>query len=170
MLASGGEAADICHRQAQVFIWIDGRVVDADFVMEVRAGAAAAQADIADKVTALNVLSVDHGETGKVAIASPNPMAMVDHYGFAVSAEEISKGHYPVCRRNDRLPVGRGDVHSAVESTFAIKWINTLAERPCNRTFDGPEIRGRVGARPVSSGDVTCHAERQAGHGRSGQR
>lgn len=47
LLASCCKTAGVGHGYAQVLVGIDWRVVDADFVVEVRTGAAAAEADVA---------------------------------------------------------------------------------------------------------------------------
>ncbi len=51
------EPANLRHRQPQILIGIHRNVVDADFVVEMRAGGASALADVAERIAAVNVLS-----------------------------------------------------------------------------------------------------------------
>src|ERR1700739_493245 len=86
ILAAGGEAAAMGDRNAEILIGVDRDVVDANFVVKMGTGGAAALADIADHVAAVHALSRGHGEAGKMAIAGADPVAMIDHDGFAVAA------------------------------------------------------------------------------------
>ena len=70
--------AEIGDRTAQVFVGIDRRVVDADFVVDVVAGRAAGVADIADDLSANDGLSSGDGESVHVAVARLDTVAMVD--------------------------------------------------------------------------------------------
>jgi len=72
----------VSHCHAQIFVGIDWSLVDADFVVEVRTGAPAAEADVADDFAAMHVLSGSDRETGQVAEAGIDSAAMVDHDGF----------------------------------------------------------------------------------------
>src|ERR1039458_4247354 len=95
-LASGLEAAVVGYRHAEILVGIDWSVVDADFVVEMRAGGASAHDDVADGVAAMDLLSGRDREAGKVAIAGGDGMAVIDHDGFAVSAHEVSEGDWDV--------------------------------------------------------------------------
>ena len=75
---------------------IDWSVVDANFVMEVWTSAATAQANVADRIAAMHVLSGSHREVGQVAVAGADPVTMVDHDGATVAAHEIGKHHHSV--------------------------------------------------------------------------
>jgi hypothetical protein len=55
-LAACGKSAHMRIGDAQILVGIYRDVVDADFIVEVRAGAAAAIADVADGVSAVHVL------------------------------------------------------------------------------------------------------------------
>ena len=52
-LAAGGEAAAVRDRHAEVFVGIDRGIVDADFIMKMRAGGASAFSDETNYVTAM---------------------------------------------------------------------------------------------------------------------
>src|SRR5271169_2530026 len=93
-LLAGSEAANLGHSQAQIFVGIYGDVVDADFVVEMGAGGASALADVADGVAAVDVLAGGYSEAGKMAVAGGDAVAVVDHDGASVAAEEIRESYY----------------------------------------------------------------------------
>src|SRR5438105_12048484 len=82
--------------EPQIFMRIDWSVVDANFVMEVWTSAATAQTNVADGIAAMHVLSGSDCEIGQVAVASADPVTVVDHDGTAVATHEISKDHHPI--------------------------------------------------------------------------
>src|SRR5450631_3585658 len=141
-LAAGGESAYVCDREAQVFVGIYRSVIDADFVMEVRAGAAAALTDESDGVAAMHVLAGHDGKVRQVAVACRDAMAVVDHDGASVSAHEVGKGDDSVGGRHNGLPVSGSDIDAAVECAFSVERVNALAKRSSYRAFDRPKIRG----------------------------
>jgi len=61
-LAAGGKSAGVRDVQAEVLVRIDGRVVDADFIVEMRASRSSARADITNDVATMNVLAGGRGE------------------------------------------------------------------------------------------------------------
>ena len=61
-LAAGGKSAGVRDVQVEVLIRIDGRVVDADFIVEMRASRSPARADITNDVATMNVLAGGCGE------------------------------------------------------------------------------------------------------------
>ena len=63
-LAAGLKAAAVSDGDAEVFVRIDGSVVDANFVVKMWTGGAAAETDIADRVAAMNALARCDGEPG----------------------------------------------------------------------------------------------------------
>ena len=82
---------------------IDRGIVDADFVVKVRAGAASGVAHVADGVPAMNVLTGEHGKTLQVPVASGDSVAVVKHNRASISAHEIRKYDHTVSWRDDRL-------------------------------------------------------------------
>ena len=70
ILASRREAASVRHGKAEEFVGIHWGVVDANFVVEVRTGAAAAQSNIPNGVASVDILSGDYRITGKMPVAS----------------------------------------------------------------------------------------------------
>jgi hypothetical protein len=93
------------HGKPQELVGIDRSVIDADFVMQMWTGAAAAQSDIPDSVTAADVLSGDNGIAGKVSIAGGYSMAVVKGDRPSVSAQEIREHYHAIGRSYHRLPV-----------------------------------------------------------------
>jgi len=75
-------------------------VVDANFVVEVRAGAASAVADVADGVAAVYVLSGEDGKAGEVSVTRRDSVAMVNR---------------------DRAPTPAGSASDSVLSTPAVE-------------------------------------------------
>jgi hypothetical protein len=128
---------------AKVFIGIDWRVVDADFVVKMRAGGASAEAYVADGVAAVNVLAGGDGESRKMAVAGGDAVAVIHHEGFAVSAHEIGEGDDAVCRSDDGMAVVAANINAAVKCAFPVKGINALAKAAGDLAFYGPQIRER---------------------------
>ena len=92
------------QRDPQVFVRIHWNVVDSDFVVKVRTGAASAQAHVADRISAVDMLSGSYREVRQMPVPSGDAMAVIEGDGPAVSAEKICKSNDTVCRSDDRLP------------------------------------------------------------------
>src|SRR5262249_46455811 len=127
-LASGRKPADVRVGHAQILVGIHRDIVDADFVVEVRTGAASAVADVADGVTAVNMLSGEYCETLQVSVAGCDSVTVVDHDGATIPAHEIGEFNYALGWSNDRLPEDRTNVNSGMEGAFSVERINTFAE------------------------------------------
>src|SRR5579863_9674861 len=127
-LAAGGESASVGHGQAEIFVGIDWGVVDADFVVEMGAGAASAIADVSDGVAAVDLLACSDREIGQVAVAGGDAVAVIENNGAAVAAHEVGEFDDAVGGRDHRLAHGSGNIHAGVECTFAVEGINALAE------------------------------------------
>src|SRR5579872_5570644 len=108
-LAAGLEAAGVGDGHAQVLVGIDRSVVDTNFVVKVRAGGAAAGADVADGIAAMNLLAGGDGESGKMAVAGRDAVAVVEHDGLAVSAHEVGEGDNAVGGSDHRMAVAAAD-------------------------------------------------------------
>src|SRR5437764_3823968 len=109
---------------AQVLVRIYRHVVDAYFVVEVGAGAAAAVADVPDGVAAMEVLSGVDCEAFHVAVARGDSVAMVNDDGPSVSTHEIGELDCAVSRSYDRLPVKGANVHARVKGAFPVEGID----------------------------------------------
>src|SRR5574341_2453499 len=86
---AGGGVNGLGDGEAQVLVGVHRRVVDADLVVQVGSGGAAAEADVADGVAAAHALAGGHGEGGQVPEAGGGAVAVVDDHHAAVSAEEF---------------------------------------------------------------------------------
>src|SRR5438105_15946278 len=104
------------YGQAQVFVGVHWRIVDANFVVEMRASGASAEAHIADGVAAVNVLAGGDGEARKMAVAGRNSVSMIDHDGAAIAAEEVGEGHGAIRGCNHRGAHIGGNIYAGVES------------------------------------------------------
>src|SRR4051812_19519666 len=107
--------------ESQILVRVDWSVVDANFIMEVRAGAASAQTNVADGIATMHVLPGCDREVGKVPVAGTDSVTVVDHDGAAIAAHEIRKNHYPISRSHYSLTIGRGDVYSTMKSAFTVE-------------------------------------------------
>lgn len=86
----------MCEGLSKVFVGIDWGIVDANFVMQMGSGAAAAQADVSNGIAAVNVLANSHSEVGQVSVAGCDPVAMIHHKRPSIAAEEIRKQDHAV--------------------------------------------------------------------------
>src|SRR5229473_8182422 len=127
-LASRREPTYVRIGHTQILVRIDGDVVDANFVVQVRTGAAPAIADVADSVAAVHVLSGEDRKAGQVAVTRRDSVAMVNRDSAPVAAQEVGEFNHALCRSHHRLAVRRTNVNSGVERTFTVKWINALTE------------------------------------------
>src|SRR6267154_1281749 len=133
----------------EVLVGIDRSVVDSNFVVEVRTGGASAEADVADSVAAVDLLSRSDCKTGKVAVAGRDAVAMVHGDELAVSALELREGNYAIRRRDHRVAVSTANIHTAVKCAFPVERVDALTKAGGDLTIDGPEIWCRVGPEPV---------------------
>src|SRR5260370_34225689 len=96
------EAGAVGDRHAEILVGINRGVAESDFIVKMRTGGAAAGADVADGVAAMDVLPGRDREAGKVAVAGGDAVAVVHHDGLAVSALEIREGDHAIGGRGDR--------------------------------------------------------------------
>ena len=93
----------MCHGDAQVFVRIYRSVVDAYFVVQVRASAAAAQANVTQRIAALHSLSGNYGKIGQVPVSCGNSMAVVKNDCPSIATHEVGKHHDAVGGSHDWL-------------------------------------------------------------------
>src|SRR5258708_36772206 len=134
---------------AQIFVRIDRDVVDAHFIVKMRAGAATAVANVADGVPAMDMLAGEDCEAFQMSVTRGNSVAVLEDDCAPVATHEVGKFHYAFGWRDDRLSVDCANINARVECTFAVEGINTLTEGSCNWPFHGPQVRRRVRADPV---------------------
>ncbi len=82
---TGAGARQLPRGVTQVFVRIDGGIVNADLVVQVRAGAVPGGADVAKDVSAADILSCRDRKPGKMGIKGLNAVAMVDNHFASVS-------------------------------------------------------------------------------------
>jgi hypothetical protein len=81
-------------------------VINANFVMQVRTGAATAQPDIANCVAPAHKLSGNDRIAGKMAIAGGNSVAVVKGDSPPIPTHEVGKSHHAIGWGDDRLAIG----------------------------------------------------------------
>src|ERR1700688_2995700 len=84
---------------AHVAPGVDWGVVHADFVMDVRAGGAAADTGVADHFTALDARASNGGEGRVMGVPGGDAKSMVDHYQAAVAGVSFGIDNHAVGRR-----------------------------------------------------------------------
>src|SRR5690606_7007729 len=103
------------HRQ-----WVAVHAVDAEFVVQVRAGGQAAGTDVADGGALADALSgADLGEARHVRVQRAVAAAVVEHHGAPVAALPADEGDPRVAGGHDRGAVWRGEVHALVRTGAA---------------------------------------------------
>src|SRR5207237_8532197 len=101
LLASRGKSTGMRHGDAQVFVRIYRSVVDPYFVVQVRPSAAAAQANIAQRIAALYSLPGDHGKIGQVPIPRSNAVPVVKNDRPSIAPHEVGEHHHTVRRSHN---------------------------------------------------------------------
>ena len=133
---------------------INRSAVDSNFVVEMRSGGAPAETDVSDDVATVDMLAADDGKTRQVAVASGDAMAVIQDQRSSIAAQHVGENHHTIRGCDDRLPIRCADIHAAVERAFTVEGIDALAKGGGNPSFHRPHVRSRVGADPVSGGDV----------------
>ena len=99
------EAAAVGDRHAEVFVGIDWCVVNADFVVKMRARGASTGADITNYIAAMDFFAHSDRETGKMPVAGGDSVAVIQHDCLAVSAKKVGESHNAIGGRNHRLAI-----------------------------------------------------------------
>ena len=84
------------------------------------------------------VLSREYCEALEMSVARGDTVAMIKNNRASVSAHKIRELNHAFRRSNDRLTVQRTDVNPGVECAFTVEGVNSLAERPGDRSFYRP--------------------------------
>ena len=116
------------HVDAQILIGIHRGVVDADLVMQVWTGAAAAEANIADYVAAADVLAGGNREAGKVSEARNDAVTVLKNDRSTVPAHEVGEIHDAIRGCDDWLAHRGRDIDPGMKRAFTIEWIDAFAE------------------------------------------
>src|SRR4051812_35098234 len=128
-LHPGVDVLGLGEGHAQVLIRIDGRVVDADLIVEVGAGAASAKSDVADSFAFVDALSGGDIEARKMSVAGGDAVAVIDLDEVSVAAHVTGIDDDAISRRNDRIAVGARNIDAGVECAFTAEWVRAFAER-----------------------------------------
>ena len=84
-LVAGDGGTEVRERGAQIFVGVDRGVVDADFVVEVRACGATGAAYVADDLAAGDRLARHYVEAGHVGVHGCDAVAVVEDDFLAVA-------------------------------------------------------------------------------------
>ena len=98
--------AELRHGGAEILVGIDRNALDANFVVQMRRSDAAGAADISDDLATMNVLAVGDGESGEMAVAGGDAMAVIEADEISVTIHELGKGDYAISSGMDRSAVG----------------------------------------------------------------
>src|SRR6266536_34514 len=122
---------------------VDGDAVDPDLEMEVRAGAEAGAADVADHLALRDVLAAGDRDARLVAVRRGEAAAVVDHHEVAVAGLPAAVDDAAGSGGVDRRAVWDADVDAGMEPAPA------GAERARDRAAHGPDepARARRGRR-----------------------
>src|ERR1700760_2800505 len=150
-VAGGLAGGELLHGLAHVLVRIHRRVVDADLVVEVRAGGTAYAADVADDFAAVHILAGGDGESGEMAIESMDAVAVIEDDFLTVAAGGTCHQDGAVGRGADWLTHSSGDIDALVEGAFAIEGVLALAEGAGDGAFDRPEVGQVGGGAPIGA-------------------
>lgn len=124
---------------AEVSPGIDRRVIEADFVVNVRAGGAAADADVTNDVAAVNLLAGLGIEIREVAVPGGHAEAVIDNDHPAIPGAITRRENDSISRDVDGISVGGGNIHAGVKFTFTAERIEALAEASGQMSIHWPK-------------------------------
>src|SRR5262249_30544393 len=123
---------------------VDWGVVHADFVVDVRAGGAAADSGVADHFAALDARAGDGGDRREVRVAGGGAESVGDDEQAAVAGVVLRDGDDAIGGGVHRSAVVGSDVDAGVERAFTGERVEALAEGVGDMPEDGPHRR-RIG-------------------------
>src|SRR5579872_3536276 len=142
---------------------IDRGIVDADFVVDVRAGGASGDADVADDLAFIDVLASRHDEAGHVSRERLEAVSVIDHDSVAVSIFRLRGMNDAITSRMNRRSGGSGNIDSGMEFAFiAIEWISAFTERSSNASQHWPQCWSGGQAIKIVCGCAKVRAQFQA--------
>lgn len=145
---------------AEVAPGVDGRVVDADFVVEVRAGGAAALTFVADDVAALDFGAGFDVEAGEMGVPGGDARAVVDDDNAAVAWADISFFDDAVAGGADFVTKMGSNVEAGVEGAFTAERVEAFTKVTGDAARNWPE-RGDDG----NAGQLARRQEPDSGGG-----
>src|SRR5882724_3369737 len=144
---------------------IDRSVVHAHFVVDVRTSGAAADAAIADNLSAFNARARNRGKRRHVRIPGGDTEAVIDYNQAAVTGVVFDDGNDAVGGGVNRCAVVGSNVNAGVERTFTAEGIEPFAEAVRDMTKHRPN-RGRIGR--IGKAERWKQAQATCGDGDSG--
>src|ERR1700677_637321 len=126
---------------------VDRRIVDANFVVQVRARGSPAVTDIADHFTTNHLLARDDCKARHVSVDRLNPVAVIDDDLAAIAVRHFSRLYSAIARSANGKPIRRADVDTGMEFALAIAQdrVFALAKATCDWSHDGPQ-RWNIGS------------------------
>src|SRR5215472_1795314 len=122
--------------------------------MQMRPSAAAALADVAQSIAAMDQLSGAHGETGKMSVEGTDAVAVVDHYRAAIAVHLIGEFNHTVRRCDHPGSDLTRNIYAAMKSPFPTEGVDALAEGTGDASFHRPKSWCGGQADPVPGGGV----------------
>src|SRR6478609_3645970 len=89
-----------------------------------------------------------------MAVESADAIAVIDHYNAAIAVHEVREPDDAIRRSNNASAVIAGNVHAAMERSFAAERINALATRSGKPSLDRPECWRRRKPHPIPRAGV----------------
>src|ERR1700676_2584155 len=118
-----------CGRgKSEVAHGIDGRIIDANFIVHVRSGRTATDTDVADNVATLYVNTRRNCEGGQMAVPSSHAKTVIDDHQAAIARMQPSFDYHAVGCSAHTLSIFRRDIDTGMKCTFTTEWIKTFAE------------------------------------------
>ena len=136
--------------RAQIFVRIDGRIVNANFVVKVGAGAASAGSDVADYIAAVDGFSFGRSVGGHMPEQSRDAVSMIENYRSSIAVDVIIGSDCAVGWCHDGRAERGGDIYPGMECAFTVEGIDALAEGSCHDSFHRPQRRSRSQTLPVA--------------------
>src|SRR5271169_5526799 len=133
----------VCHAGiAEVAHRVDGSAIDADFVMNMRAGGASAHTDAAKYVASSDAHARRHRKAGQMAVPRFRAKAVVHDDQPAVAFVLFRVRHHAIAAGANYVAVLRGNIDASVEGAFTAERVQSLTEGSGDASHDRPQ-RGR---------------------------
>src|SRR6267378_4261262 len=120
---------------------IDRRIVHADFVVNVRAGRAAADTRVADHLSALHARSGNGSESRKVRVPGRDAKPVVYDNQAAITGVVFTDGYDSVGSRVNWRAVIGSHIHPRVKCTLTAERVQTLTKTVSDVPQDRPDRR-----------------------------
>src|SRR5262252_9024350 len=105
---------------AEVFVGIDRDIINADFIVKVRASASSAVPHVSNGIAAMHMLPGIDRKALHVSVAGRDSVTVIDDDRASVAAHEIGELHNTLGRSHDRLTVKSANIDARVKCTFTV--------------------------------------------------